>query len=1678
MNDLLQCCAEAGLGAEMAKSSSQVMYPAFLSCEQDDGSNALVLPSRGRKGKPSAAAKQDPVAQPELGKRQRKSLQRKLRKIQEEKEKRERQLLVFKTLEQHKLSDDTLELLHPSSMRGQTETMKVMLRRAMKYERAGLPVPADVPLLRKRKCSTDLEGMEDNADSDDNHDEDTRALGGQSRGVGNGSQNLSDSATRIMPASAVGRPHGGAGKEDVKETGDGGMVRNLQQENKMMMGNTEPRAEAVLNTGNQLRTEDDGGVEVRRRQHSNESMDNERGRSSNDGEAGMKQGDTAQNRTDGGEVPRDGEGEKRGRRKKKRRRKDSKENQEVNEATAGKDRLLADADMKNTAACGTATNVNDTETNVNDAQRRAKAFVVSTQRLEEVQKGRSKLPIIGMEQEIMEAVTENAVIVVCGETGCGKTTQVPQFLYEAGYGAALCKEHPGAIGVTQPRRVAAVTTAKRVAYELNVQLGKVVGFQVRYDRQAGEGAAIKFMTDGILLREVQSDFLLRKYSVIIIDEAHERSLNTDILIGLLSRIVPLRQSLFEEQQASLKKKKPTSTINSSDCITPLKLIIMSATLRVEDFVENAQLFRNPPPVVKVPARQFPVTVHFSKRTELVDYVGAAYKKVCQIHRRLPPGGVLVFLTGQREVEWLCRKLRKSFNKGGKLLSRSGENDEFKAKSDEADKGDVSGSASELKDEAKEDEEIWKAADGDDQRVGNEENMHGPRRRGGWHAYGQDSVEVEDIENNNEDSEEEEEEGGEEEEDEDEQVENSEGEEWNDSREGRWWKTLQEKAENGDGEHGKDKVQGNDDEEGNKEKSDMRIADDRVTPEEPQTQELEGGITSLGSDIMDKKERGKGGAPPKKMHVLPLYAMLPAKVQLRVFAPPPEGSRLVVVATNVAETSITIPGIRYVVDCGRAKEREYDRASGVSSFEVDWISKASADQRAGRAGRTGPGHCYRLYSSAVFNNQFEQHRLAEIHRSPIEGIVLQMKAMGIDKVLNFPYPTPPDRGLLSAAEKSLMVLSALTPGAGLLTPIGRAMAVYPISPRHSRMLVAAMTALRHQPVVASKAQSKVAQKAKVCLAYVLAIAAGLSLESPFLWAGDSEGDGEKRQVEQNLSGGQGADGRTQGQEGVGMTLEAGQAQGDEKKDDDWMLQQAKEKRTAARKAAAIARAQFSNPTSDVLTVVNALREYEKAEKREEFCTAAFLHLKTMEEMVMLRKQLVRIAVRQWEQQKEEDECTDAAVWLDLREEDLELEGTLDTKGEEVVRRAICAGWADRVARRLHPGKNAKLDSKNGGEEEAHDKRRRAVRYQACSLDETAYLHPSSSVAKEAPDWVVYSDIMVTSRPYMRGVTAVNSRWLATEAPAMCTFPKPLDDPPPWYAAEEDKVKCWVVPTFGPHLWELPPHGIEMKAGRERVSVFAKALLEGKVFPSMKELTNCLVADPALILKKEGAGHVRVGELLSAMGCRILAKGAAAAIHRVDSRSKLLPRLSSDPSFLRNELVMWVREHERGRLERIWGEIARQARASAEPDRSDRKDVRSTAGFGSSSHQAADGSVRKGRNDNTRCKQDGSDHEMGAVGFNSPEKTTVKLSEVTLAQQQHFRGTEQEMDLAEVRGSEMKRVKLSEVIHRLQHFRGSGGKRVELSGRVQAKKHFRFAKQIMMNELRRKCHKRPIRPVEQK
>ncbi|KAJ4849110.1 hypothetical protein Tsubulata_027768 [Turnera subulata] len=1041
--------------------------------------------------------------------------------------------------------------------------------------------------------------------------------------------------------------------------------------------------------------------------------------------------------------------------------------------------------------------------------------VVHVSRPDEVEEKRKDLPIVMMEQEIMEAINENPVVIICGETGCGKTTQVPQFLYEAGFGSNLSTDRSGIIGVTQPRRVAVLATAKRVAFELGVGLGKGVGFQVRHDKKLGDSCSIKFMTDGILLREVQSDFLLKRYSVIVLDEAHERSVNTDILIGMLSRVVPLRQKIYEAQQNSLLSGE---IISPEDLIFPLKLVLMSATLRVEDFVSGGRLFHDSPPVIEVPTRQFPVTVHFSKRTEVVDYIGQAFKKILSIHKRLPPGGILVFVTGQREVEYLCQRLRKASKE---LINRTaGIRTEVIEMSG---MNSVDGVNMEDLNEA----------------FGVEGNLS-EQQTDSLSSYDEDIIDFD--------------------EDKSDVSYNSETEsdlEFDDDDAGsRDQKTteigatpanvLEEEVNLASLKAAFEALAGKTALDSTSEGKEIPVA-----PESCSEQSKNGVMT---------EDRGDKSRSPGALQVLPLYAMLPPAAQLRVFDDIKEGERLVIVATNVAETSLTIPGIKYVVDTGREKVKNYNPSNGIEEYQVQWISKASAAQRAGRAGRTGPGHCYRLYSSAAFSNVLPDFSCAEISKVPVESIVLILKSMSIEKVANFPFPTPPEATALVEAERCLKTLEAL--GEKGLTPLGKAMACYPMSPRHSRMLLT---------VIQIMSEVKNLVRTSLVLGYAVAVAAALSLSNPFLM-----------QIEGNSSG----SGLDQDQDDRFGSV-----------GDDTILDK-KEKSLKAQ--ARISQSKFSNPSSDALTVAFALQCFECSKTPKEFCHENALHLKTMEEMSKLRKQLLHIVCNQNVTQgigKEFSWTYGSMKDVEEAWRDSSSKSSLSPLEEQLLGQAICAGWADRVAKRMRA---------TSGRE---DQKASTVRYQACMVKENVFLHRQSSLSKSAPEFLVYSELLYTKRPYMHGATRVEPKWLVNYAKSLCSF-SIVEDPKPSYEHLTDQVFCWAIPSFGPHLWQLPLHKQPIKSIKDRVKVFAYALLEGNVLPCLIAFRNSMAARPSIILEREVAHERRVGNLVFKLEKL-----------KIDSCAKLKEIWKDNPMELHSEILDWFKNKKsfQEQFEVLWSQM---------------------------------------------------------------------------------------------------------------------------------------------------------------
>ncbi|KAI8446144.1 P-loop containing nucleoside triphosphate hydrolase protein [Phakopsora pachyrhizi] len=891
---------------------------------------------------------------------------------------------------------------------------------------------------------------------------------------------------------------------------------------------------------------------------------------------------------------------------------------------------------------------------------------VDLSRSDEVLASRSLLPVFAEENTIMDAVRRHPVVVICGETGSGKTTQVPQFLYEAGWGSQL-GDNPGVIGVTQPRRVAAVSMAKRVEAEMGLVGKGTVGYQIRYDTTANPKTKLKFMTDGIILRELASDFLLSKYSAIIVDEAHERSVNTDVLIGLLSRIVRLRMKLWDE--ARLKDYKNQSNDKNEDLSNnkaptfPLRLIIMSATLRVSDFTLNKTLFSEPPPVIEVGSRQYPVAVHFNRRTT-IDYVGEAYKKACKIHSRLPPGGILIFLTGQLEIMQLCRKLEKKLGRRAveernkrrsKLQSKAiwsdvGESSTFEKQNStvkkDTDQPTCSFSTSEI--------------DGD-MTTGEAENFD----------LGKDTQEL--------------------------------------------------AADVDQGETVEDL--------------------EALDTDEEDEQIMEGHELFEETDV--------------PMHILPLYSLLPTNQQMKVFEDPPPNTRLVIVATNVAETSLTIPNIRYVIDSGRAKERHYDLSTGIQTFEIDWISKASAAQRAGRAGRTGPGHCYRLYSSAVYENYFSEFSKPEILRMPIDGIVLQMKSMNIDTVTNFPFPTPPDRSALQKAELSLSHLGALSFPKGhywsvsgdreigaRITELGRAMARYPLSPRFAKMLV---SGFQHG-----------------CLPYVIAMVSILSVGDPFIH--------ETAIDEENVNGCL----------PESMNKEIEFIEKDEIRDQEIRKQKRRQYFQLQQKFA-----QLGGGTSDIFKILAVVGAYEYgfSGNPTAFCHENFVRPKAMEEIHKLRGQITKIVA-----------ATTAGTEIQV-EFSPKLRPPTDLQ-IKVLRQLITAAFVDQVAIQSSIVEKPSSSIKQGHKDGNRNKR---FGYRAMGVTEEVFIHPSSifstsNGSQPPPDFVVFQELQRTeSAVWIKGITKINSSWLPLLGKSLCSFSKPIDSTLKVISSEERK--CCAIPRFG-------------------------------------------------------------------------------------------------------------------------------------------------------------------------------------------------------------------------------------------------------------------------------------------
>lgn len=618
---------------------------------------------------------------------------------------------------------------------------------------------------------------------------------------------------------------------------------------------------------------------------------------------------------------------------------------------------------------------------------------------------RESLPIFALKKKLIEAIIDNQILVVVGETGSGKTTQMTQYAIEAGLGRR------GKIGCTQPRRVAAMSVAKRVAEEYGCKLGTDVGYTIRFEDCTSQDTIIKYMTDGMLLRECLIDPDLSGYSLIMLDEAHERTIHTDVLFGLLK---------------AAARKRPE-----------LKLIITSATL---DSVKFSEYFLEAP-IFTIPGRTFPVEILYTREPES-DYLEAAHITVMQIHLTEPPGDILVFLTGQEEIDTSCEVLYER-------------------------------------------------------------------------------------------------------------------------------------------------------------------------------------MKSMGPDVPE-------------LIILPVYGALPSEMQTRIFEPAPAGKRKVVIATNIAETSLTIDGIFYVVDPGFVKQKIYNPKSGMDSLVVTPISQAAAKQRSGRAGRTGPGKCYRLYTERAFRDEMLPTPVPEIQRTNLASTLLQLKAMGINNLIDFDFMDAPPLDSMITALNTLHTLSALD-GDGLLTKLGRRMAEFPLEPSLAKLLIMSVDL--------------------GCSEEVLTIVAMLNVQNIFYRPKEKQDHADQK------------------------------------------------------------KAKFHQPEGDHLTLLAVYNSWKNHHFSQPWCFENFIQVRSMKRAQDIRKQLLGIMDRH--------------------------KLLMKSCGRDVsrVQKAICSGFFRNAAKR---------DPQEG--------------YRTLTDGQNVYIHPSSACFQHQPEWVVYHELVMTTKEYMREVTAIDPKWLVEFAPS--------------------------------------------------------------------------------------------------------------------------------------------------------------------------------------------------------------------------------------------------------------------------------------------------------------------------
>jgi len=635
-----------------------------------------------------------------------------------------------------------------------------------------------------------------------------------------------------------------------------------------------------------------------------------------------------------------------------------------------------------------------------------------------------------------------------------------------------------------------------------------------------------------------------------------------------------------------------------------------------------------------------------------------------------------------------------------------------------------------------------------------------------------------------------------------------------------------------------------------------------------------------------------------LYALPLYSLLQPNEQLKVFEPPPPGCRLVVIATNVAETSLTIPGVRYVVDSGRVKDKEYDKVTGVSKFVIKWTSKASSDQRAGRAGRTGPGHCYRLYSSALYDNTFKQFTDPDILLTPIDTVILQMKNMGIQNVENFPFPTPPDEQSLKSAVNSLVNIQALDKSESRpITALGRAMNEFPLNPRYAKMLILS----RKQSVQG----------------YISAIVSALTVSQLFMF--DSHLNHFRQRVEQEKRKRSQVLAAKKKRRAIGLDTtsddeEKEEDDEEEEWDDEEAINQMNEEDVLSaqelkmRESCGKAKQMWSHPTSDLLSLLRAVGAYRLSPNPTQFCHQWFLHTKNMKEVSSLMRQLQRII-------DEHDQGNSEMSDDDEEEEDCLLRPPTE-EDELVIRQIICAGLVDRVARLATeeewPGLDASFTSKN----------RPYISIQL-GAKTPVFIHPSSYLFGKYPEYVVYNDISKSKggKIYIKGITAIQPNWLSEFAKPMVKLSKPLDVPAPRFSSKDDAMYAFVHASYadasssvaqqqGNNVWQLPIQQIEITVGQYGSNfvfgTFARLLIEGKVFKDLRVFKDKLESSGMEVEKMNSEKAIQfVNAIRSLFGN-----------DNSVSKQRLIQRWQKEPTFLRDEYVRFVKKRFKTTVQDMW------------------------------------------------------------------------------------------------------------------------------------------------------------------